>query len=131
MGLAFDVTAAISDAANGLCALLAWIDGDRDVSPPIDGAGLRALMVALEEAMRELMPGGRLSPPEHWQFTDADLARVIRLEELSTEWTSSGAPPPEVATLADLCVRALCLGMSWRELVAGEHQGEAAEHEDR
>ena len=118
MGLASEVAGAISEGINSLCALLVWIDAGGAQAPPVDGAELRKVMVALEEAMREIMHGGRLSGAELWHLTEADLASVIRLEVLSAEWTSTGALPPEVATLADGCVKALCGGTGWKDLMA-------------
>ncbi len=50
-------------------------------------------------------------------FSVEDLARVTRLKQLITEWTATGALPPEVATLADPCVTALWGGASWRDLM--------------
>jgi hypothetical protein len=117
MGLAFEVASAISEGVNYLCALLEWNDAGALGDPPVDGATLGKTMAAVEEAMRELVYGGRISGVEP-PITEEDLARVIRLEALITEWPSKGALSPEVATLAEACVSALWGGMSWRELMA-------------
>lgn len=50
--------------------------------------------------------------------TEEDLARVVRLEELFVEWTSTGALSPEVAPPAEVCVSALWGGVSWRKFEA-------------
>lgn len=117
MGLASDVAEAISEGVNGLCVLLEWIDAGAIEAPPIDGAALGKVMVALEEAMREVLHEGRL-PGVESTFTEEDLARVVRLEQLIAEWASTGALSPEVATLAEPCVSALWGGVSWRDLMA-------------
>jgi hypothetical protein len=117
MGLASEVAGAISDGINDLCALLEWNDAGAIEAPPVDGATLSKTMAAVEEAIRELVYGGRIygvEPP----FTEEDIARVSRLEALITEWPSKGALSPEVVTLAEACVSSLCGGMSWRELMA-------------
>jgi hypothetical protein len=75
-------------------------------------------MIALEGSVREILYGSRLQGAEGFHLTEVDLARVVRIEELSREWMSAAKPPPELVTLADDCVRALCGGASWRELVA-------------
>ncbi len=69
-----------------------WIDAGTLQAPPVDGVTLREAMGALEKAMREIMYGGRISGG--LPVTEEDLARVIRLEELMAEWTSTGALSP-------------------------------------
>jgi hypothetical protein len=117
MGLASEVAEAISDGVNGLCTLLQWIDAGAVAAPPIDGAALGKVLAALEELMLRVLHGGQ-SPGEEAPFTEEDLTRVRRLEELISEWTSTGSLSPEVAVLGDLCVRGLWGGKSWRELTA-------------
>lgn len=109
------VANAISEGINYLCALLEWIDTGATEAPPLDGVTLGKAMTALAEAMREVLYGGRLDggPP----VTEENLTRVLRLEELFAEWTSTGALSPEVTTLAALCVSELCGGVTWRELM--------------
>lgn len=118
MGLAIEVASAISEAVNYLCALLEWNDAGAIEEPPVDGATLEKTMAALEEALREILYGGRLVGVEELRLTEEDLARVLRLEALITEWPSKGALSPEVVTLAEACVSAVCGGMSRRELMA-------------
>jgi hypothetical protein len=117
MGLASEVAEAISEGVNGLCALLEWIDAGAVAAPPVEGAALRKALAALEEVMRKILHGGQ-PPGVEAPFTEEDLARVLRLEELIAEWTSTGSLSPEVATLGDLCVRGLWGGKGWRELTA-------------
>jgi hypothetical protein len=118
MGLASEVAVAISDGVNGLCALLEWIDAGAVAPPPIDGAALREALATLEEVMRKILHGEQ-PPGEEAPFTEEDRACVLRLEELITEWASTGALSPEVATLGDQCVRRLWGGKGWRELLVG------------
>ena len=115
--LASKAAAAICDGINSLCALLAWNDAGAIEAPPVDGATLRKTMAALEEAMREILVGGRIVCSES-RVTEEDCARVLRLEELITEWPSAGALSREAVTLAEACVSALWGGVSWRELIA-------------
>ena len=117
MGLASEVGEAISDGINVLCALLEWNDAGAVEAPPVDGATLEKTMKALEEAMREALYGGQIVGAEK-MVTEEGLARVLRLEELIPEWPSRGTLSPEVVTLAEACVSGLCLGVSWRELMA-------------
>ena len=117
MGPASEVAGAISEGVNYLCALLEWNDAGTIEAPPVDGATLRNVMIALEGAMREILYGGRIVATESL-VTEEDRARVLRPEELITEWPSSGALSPEAVTLAEACVSALCGGVSWRELMA-------------
>jgi hypothetical protein len=73
-------------------------------------------MDALEEAIREILYGGRIVGAE--SFTEEDLARVQRLKELIAEGPSTGALSPELVTLAEACVSALSGGVSWKKLMA-------------
>jgi hypothetical protein len=114
--LSCNVANAISEGINVLCALLEWNDAGAIEAPPVDGATLRKTMGALEEAMREILYGGRIVGAEY--TTKEDLARVLELKYLITEWPSTGALSPEVVTLAEACVSALCGGVSWRKLMA-------------
>src|SRR5690349_20017404 len=102
MGLATEVANAISEGTNYLCALLEWNDTGAIDTPPIDGPTLSKTMAAVEEAMREILYGGRLvgGPP----VTEESLVLVIRLEALIVEWPSIGALSPEVVTLAEAYV---------------------------
>lgn len=118
MGLAFEVASAISEGVNHLCALLEWNDALALGDPPVDGPTLGKTMAAVEEAMREILYGGRLVGVEELRLTEEDLTRVIRLEALITEWPSKGALSPEVVTLAEAYVSALSGGASFRELMA-------------
>jgi hypothetical protein len=121
VGLATDVAGAISEGINVLCALLVWIDAGAVGPRPIDGTELSTLLAALEAAVRELIFGGRLLGAEQWNLTDEDLARVIRLEELSAAWSSTGVLSPELTPLAEQCVKTLG-GQEWRELIAARGQ---------
>lgn len=105
---------AISEGINVLYALLEWNDAGAIEAPPVDGATLRKTMGMLEEAVREVLYGGRVVGAEF--ITEEDLARVVKLKELTADWPSTGALSPEVVTLAEACVSALCNGMSWREI---------------
>ena len=107
---------AISEGINVLCALLEWNDAGAIEAPPVDGATLQKTMDALEDAMREILYGGRIVGAE--SITEEDLARLVKLKELTAEWPSTGALSPEVVTLAEACVSALCGGVSWRKLMA-------------
>jgi hypothetical protein len=107
---------AISDGINALCALLEWNDAGAIDAPPIDGGTLGKTMDALEEAIREILYGGRIVGAE--SFTEEDLARVQRLKELIAEGPSTGELSPELVTLAEACVSALSGGVSWRKLMA-------------
>jgi hypothetical protein len=117
MGLASEVAGAVSEGVNYLCALLEWNDTGAVEVPPIDGATLGKTMAALEEAMREILYGGRIVGAESL-VTEEDLARVLRLEALIAAWSSTGALSPELVTHAEACVSALCGGVSWRKLMA-------------
>jgi hypothetical protein len=66
--------------------------------------------------VREILYGGRVVGAE--SITEEHLARVLELKELTAEWPSAGALSPEVVTLAEACVSALCGGVSWRKLMA-------------
>lgn len=117
MGLASEALEAVSEGINVLCALLEWNDTGAIEAPPVDGATLATTMKALEEAMREVLYGGRIVGGEK-MVTEEGLARVLRLEELIPAWPSRGALPPELVTLAEACVNGLWGGMSWRDLMA-------------
>lgn len=106
----------ISEGINVLYALLKWNDAGAIEASPVDGATLQKTMGALEEAVREILYGGRIVGAE--SITEEDLARVVKLKELTAEWPSTGALSPEVVTLAEACVSALCGGVSWRKLKA-------------
>lgn len=110
------VANAISEGINELCALLEWNDAGAIEAPPVDGATLGKTMDALEEAMREILYGGRIVGAE--SFTEEDLVCVLRLKELIAEWPSTGAMSPELVTLAEACVSTLSGGVSWRKLMA-------------
>ncbi len=117
MGLASEVGEVVSEGVNNLCALLEWNDAGAIEAPPLDCVMLKETIDALKEAMREILHGGRLvgvSP----LVTEEALARLIRLEELITDWPSIGALSAEVVTLAEACVSALWGGVGWRELMA-------------
>ena len=111
-----EVGGAVSEGINGLCALLEWNDAGAAEAPPVDGATLEKTMKALEEAMREVLYGGRIVGGEK-MVTEEGLARVLRLEELIPAWPSRGALSPEVVTLAEAWI-VLWGGGSWRELMA-------------
>ncbi len=113
----FEATGAVSEGINVLCALLEWNDAGAIEAPPVDGATLATRMKALEEAMREVLYGGRLVDGEK-MVTEEGLARVLQFEELIPAWPSKGALSPELVTLAEACVSGLWGGMSWRELMA-------------
>jgi hypothetical protein len=117
MGLASEVGEAMSEGINVLGALLEWNGAGAIDVPPVDGATLARTMKALEEAMREVLYGGRIVGGEK-MVTEEGLARVLRLEELIPAWPSRGALYPEVVTLAEACVSGLCGGVSWRDLMA-------------
>ena len=114
--MACNIANAISEGINVLCALLEWNDSGAIEAPPVDGATLRKAMGMLEEAVREILYGGRTVGAE--SITDEDLARVLELKELTADWPPTGALSPEVVTLAEACVSALCGGVSWRKLMA-------------
>ena len=113
----FEAAGAVSEGVNVLCALLEWNDAGAIEAPPVDGATLATTMKALEEAMREVLYGGRIVGGEK-MVTEEGLARVLRLEELIPAWPSRGALSPEVVTLAEACVSGLWGGVSWRDLMA-------------
>jgi hypothetical protein len=117
MGLASEAAGAVSEGVNVLCALLEWNDAGAIEAPPSDGATLATTMKALEEAMREVLYGGRIVGGEK-MVTEEGLARVLRLEELIPAWPSRGALSPELVALAEACVSGLWGGMSWRDLMA-------------
>jgi hypothetical protein len=113
----FEAAGAVSEGINVLCALLAWNDTGAIEAPPVDGATLATMMKALEEAMREVLHGGRIVGGEK-MVSEEGLARVLQLEELIPAWPSRGALSPELVTLAEACVIGLCVGASWRDLMA-------------
>ena len=113
----FEAVGAVSEGVNVLCALLEWNDAGAIEAPPVDGATLAKTMKALEEGMREVLYGERIVGGEK-MVTEEGLARVLRLEELIPAWPSRGALSPEVVTLAEACVSGLCVGVSWRDLMA-------------
>lgn len=121
MGLAFDVAGAISDGVNQLCALLEWSKAGAVEAPPVDSATLTKTMVALEEAMREILHGGRVEGAERLA-TEEDLSRVTDLKGLILAWPSTGALPSELVTLAEACVSALLRGMTGRDLTAEDRR---------
>ena len=121
MELAFVVDGTISKAVNYLCALLEWIDAGAIGAPPLNDVTLGKTMAALAKIMREVLYGGRLFDGGP-TVTEANLARVLRLEELFAEWTSTGVLSPEVVTLAEPCVSELWGGVSWRKLMAMARQ---------
>ena len=113
----FEAIGAVSEGVNVLCALLEWNDTGAIEAPPVDGATLATRMKALEEAMREVLYGGRIVGGEK-TVTEEGLARVLRIKELLPAWPSRGALSPELVTLAEACVSGVCAGVSWRELMA-------------
>jgi hypothetical protein len=121
----FEAAGAVSEGINVLCALLEWNDAGAIEAPPVDGATLTKTMKALEEAMREVLYGGRIVGAET-MVTEEGLARVIRLEEMIAEWPSKEALSPEVVTRAEACVSALCGGVSWRKLMANARRADGS-----
>lgn len=113
MGLATDVANAVSDGVNCLYALLAWVDGGGTGDPPIDRDVTMKTMDALVWAHREAIEGGRLEG--QMPLGSADLARVIRLNELIHAWMTSGDRPIEVVPLVEQCVESI-MGVGWRAL---------------
>ncbi|MEO5731234.1 MAG: hypothetical protein ABI134_28860 [Byssovorax sp.] len=113
----FEAIGAVSEGVNVLYALLEWNDAGAIEAPPFDGATLATTMKALEEAMREVLYGGRIVGGEK-MVTEEGLVRVLRIEEMIPAWPSRGALSPELVTLAQACLSGVSGGMSWREMMA-------------
>ena len=113
MGLATDVSNAVSDGVNWLYALLAWLEGGGAGDPPIDPEVTAQTMDALVWAFREVIEGGRLEGQT--PLGKADLARAVRLNELVHTWMTTGDRPADVVTLAEQCVESI-MGAGWRTL---------------
>lgn len=78
---------AISEGVNVLYALLEWNDAGAIEAPPVDGATLRKTLGALEDAVRDVLYGGRIVGAEF--ITEEYLARVLKLKEVTAEWPST------------------------------------------